>query len=79
MTLQIDLPSEIAQEYAIEASVKGVSLERHIADRLVEYAPAASVQGDDDQNRRAHPLELPAMKGAIVGSLHRRDIYDQGK
>jgi hypothetical protein len=75
MTLQIELPPDVEERYAAEASAKGVSLERHVRERLIENAPSAGAYGV--QPIRPRPLNLPAMKGTVIGSLHRRDIYDE--
>ena len=75
MTLNIELPPDIEAKYAAEAHAKGVPLERHVRDRLIEIAPIADFQ-NHVENQRARPLKLPAMKGTVIGSLHRRDIYD---
>jgi hypothetical protein len=75
MTLNIELPPDIEAKYAAEAQSKGVPLERHVRDRLIETAPFSDFQ-NHAENQPAHPLKLPAMKGTVIGSLHRRDIYD---
>lgn len=75
MTFNIELPPDVEAKYAAEAQAKGVPLERHVRDRLIESAPLAGLQ-DHAENRPGRPLELPAMKGTVIGSLHRRDIYD---
>jgi hypothetical protein len=75
MTLNIELPPDIEAKYAAEAHAKGVPLERHVMDRLIETAPVADSQ-NHSETQPARPLKLPAMKGTVIGSLHRRDIYD---
>jgi len=73
MTLTIQLPPEIEARYAAEAQAKGVPLEKHVRDRLIESAP---VDLPDQTAQPARPLKLPAMRGTVISSLHRRDIYD---
>jgi hypothetical protein len=73
VTLNIELPPEVEARYAAEARAKGVPLERHVRDRLIATAP---VESQRSQTKLARPLDLPTMKGSVIGSLHRRDIYD---
>lgn len=75
MTLQIELPPDVEARYAAEALAKGVPLERHVTERLIANAPSAESQSSATL-KPARPLNLPTMKGAVKGSLHRRDIYD---
>ena len=70
MTLSIELPPEVEAIYAAEAQARGVPLERHLRDLLIQGAPAKPVE------RPARPLHLPVMRGIVIGSLHRRDLYD---
>lgn len=74
MTLQIELPPDVEARYAAEAREKGTSLERHIRDRLIENAPTVEQQ-NGLETKPGTPLNLPRMKGTVIGSLHRRDIY----
>lgn len=78
VTLNIELPADVEAKYAAEARAKGVPLERHLRDRLIENAPSEKppqVIGTKPSQLR----DLPAMKGTVIGSLHRRDIYsDRG-
>jgi hypothetical protein len=73
VTLTIKLPPDVEARYAAEARAKGVPLERHLRDRLIESAP--SVEPQSLETKPARPLNLPTMKGTVIGSLHRRDIY----
>jgi hypothetical protein len=73
MTLLIELPPDVEARYAAEARAKGVPLERYIRDRLINSAPDAQTTSS---NEPARHLMLPTMKGTVIGSLHRRDIYD---
>ena len=75
MTLDIELPPEVEARFAAEAWAKGVTIERHVRDGLIERAPVDSEKHEDTQPAR--PLILPTMKGTVIGSLHRRDIYDE--
>ncbi|MEX2263547.1 MAG: hypothetical protein WD696_16440 [Bryobacteraceae bacterium] len=75
MTLQIELPPDVEARYAAEARAKGVPLERHVRERLIENAPSVEPRNGGEA-KPARPLDLPAMKGTVIGSLHRRDIYD---
>jgi hypothetical protein len=75
VTLQIELPPDIEARYAMEARAKGIPLERYISDRLIETARATGSSNAGGQARE-HSLNLPLLKGTIIGSLSRRDIYD---
>ena len=75
MTLNIELPPDVEARYAAEAHAKGVTLERHVRDRLIQSAPSLDLQ-NRAESQPARPLKLPTMKGTVIGSLHRRDIYD---
>lgn len=70
MTLHIDLPPEVEARYAAEAQARGVPLEEHVLERLIETAPAAQPQNPP------RVLNLPLMRGTVIGSLSRREIYD---
>ena len=73
MTLQIDLPPDVEARYAAEAKLKGISLKSHVTERLIESALATPAEIAE----AARPLSLPLLKGSVVGSLSRRDIYDE--
>jgi hypothetical protein len=75
MTLQIELPPDVEARYAAEAQAKGVPLERHVTDRLIANAPVVEPENSVTP-KPARPLNLPTMRGCVIGSLHRRDIYD---
>ena len=75
MTLQIELPPEVEARYIAEARSKGVPLEHYLRDRLIESAPVAIPHNETPQPVR--PLNLPTMRGNVIGSLHRRDICDE--
>lgn len=70
MALLIELPPDIEAKYAAEARAKGVPLAQHVAAELIEKAAAA-----DSAPMPARPLHLPTMRGTVIGSLRRRDIY----
>ena len=74
MANQYRTPPDVEARYAAEAQARGVPLERHVRDRLIESAPVEPRTGS--KTKPARRLELPTMKGAVIGSLHRRDIYD---
>jgi len=74
MTLQIELPPDVEAKYAAEARARGVPLERHVRDRLIQSAPSVDTQVGVE-TKPARPLDLPTMQGTVIGSLHRRDIY----
>ena len=76
MTFEIQLPPDIEALYAAEASAKGVPLERHIVERLIASAPIPAERNGTPE-RRARRLNLPQLRGAIIGSLRREDIYDE--
>jgi hypothetical protein len=73
MGLHIQLPADVEQRYSAEAKARGVSLERYLAERLIETAPSEAATGQRDQT---WVDRLPKLKGRVTGSLHRRDIYD---
>ncbi|MDQ6758520.1 MAG: hypothetical protein M3Z32_01485 [Acidobacteriota bacterium] len=75
MTLNIELPPEVAARFAAEARANGVPLERHVRDWLIARAPVDSPKHEETQPAR--PLLLPTMRGTVIGSLHRRDIYNE--
>ena len=77
MTLNIELPPEVEARFAAEARAKGVPLERHVRDWLIERAQVNGPNHED--TRPTRPLILPTMKGTVIGSLHRRDIYDEDR
>jgi len=66
MVVDIDLPPEVEAWYAAQAKECGVSLESLLRDRLIQQAATAGQQ---------QALNLPSKKGAVTGSLRRRDIY----
>ena len=72
MALKIELPPEVEARYAAEARDRGLPLERYVADRLIQEAPTGQPANGKQPLR---PLNLPAKKGTVLGSLHRRDIY----
>jgi hypothetical protein len=74
--INIELPPDVEARYAAQAREKGVTVERHLRDRLIESAPSAEPQRFETKPSR--PLNLPTMKGFVIGSLRRRDIYDRG-
>ena len=74
MAINIELPPDVEARYAAEAQARGVPLERHVRDRLIESAPVEPRTGSE--TKPAQRLKLPTMKGAVIGSLHRRDIYE---
>jgi hypothetical protein len=77
VTLKIELPPDVEARYAAEARAKGVPLERHVRDHLIDNAPAGEPQRSEPNPVRR--LDFPTMKGTVIGSLHRRDIYaDRG-
>jgi hypothetical protein len=74
MSFQIDLPPDVEAFYAAEASARGLSLDRYIVERLVADAPSPERNGAAKGELRR--LNLPQLRGAIIGSLRRQDIYD---
>lgn len=75
MTLEIQLPPDVEALYAAEASAKGVPLERHIVERLVASAPIPAERNGMPEPRPQR-LNLPQLRGTVIGSLRREDIYD---
>jgi hypothetical protein len=75
MTLEIQLPPDVEAFYAAEASAKGVPLERHIIEQLIANASTTN-EGNGAQKPRVWRLNLPQLRGTVVGSLRRQDIYN---
>ncbi len=77
MALTIKLPPEVEARYAAEARARGIPLERFVTDRLIQDAPSGDLPSSGLGPARR--LNLPELKGTVIGSLHRRDIYaDRG-
>lgn len=76
MVLRIELPPDVEARYAAEASAMGVPIEVHLRERLIEVASCAQ-PGAAADSPAAHTLNLPVMKGGVIGSLRREDIYDE--
>lgn len=74
VTLDIKLPADVEAKYAAEARARGVPLERHLQDCLIENAPPQTPQ-HSIETKPGRVRDLPAMRGTVIGSLHRRDIY----
>jgi hypothetical protein len=66
MVVDINLPPEVEAWYAAQAKERGVSLESLLRDRLIQQAAAAG---------QLPAFNLPSKKGAVIGSLRRRNIY----
>jgi hypothetical protein len=75
MTLAIELPAEVEAVYAAEASAKGVPLEQHIVEQLIARAPRTNERNGAPKPQARH-LNLPQLRGTVIGSLRREDIYD---
>ena len=75
MKLKMELPSDIEALYA-EARAKGVSLERYIVDYLV-YTACTKNERSRAAKAEIRQLRLPQLRGTIVGSLRRQDIYGE--
>lgn len=74
MKIEIELPPDVEAVYAAEASAKAVSLERHIIDHLISAA-RAKIEPSGAAKGQVRPLRVPQLRGTIIGSLRRRDIY----
>ncbi len=72
MTLTIQLPPDVEAKFITEAKARGISLEQSVVDTLREVVSRVSLRPEP-----GHPLNLPAMKGTVIGSMHRRDIYNE--
>lgn len=75
VTIEIQLPPDVEAFYAAEASAKGVPLDRHIAEKLIATA-CARTEPNGAPKTGARRLKLPQLRGTIIGSLRRDDIYD---
>lgn len=74
MTLQIHLPPDVEALCTAEANEKGLPLEHFLTERLIERVHTAKGQSIAADSRE-WILDLPQLKGQIIGSLSRRDIY----
>jgi hypothetical protein len=74
MTFEIELPPDVEAFYAAEAIARGVPLHQFIVERLIASAPITDGNGTGKGEPRH--LNLPQLQGTIIGSLRRRDIYD---
>jgi hypothetical protein len=68
MSLEISLKIEAA--LAAKAKEKGISINALIERLLIDAGPLKMSNGDGP------PPELPVRHLGVIGSLHRRDIYD---
>lgn len=75
MTLEIQLPPDVEAFYAAEASAKGVPLERHIVAQLIANASTTN-ERNGAQKPQVGRLNLPQLRGTVIGSLRRQDIYN---
>jgi hypothetical protein len=74
MTFEIELPPDVEAFYTAEASARGLPLHQYIVERLI--ATASSTDGNGTAKGKPRRLNLPELRGSIIGSLRRRDIYD---
>ncbi len=75
MTLEIELPPHVHAFYAAEASAKGMPLDRHIVEQLIANA-SATFERNGAPKRQVRQLNLPQLRGTVISSLRRQDIYD---
>jgi len=75
MTLEIQLPPDVEAFYAAEASAKGVPLQRHIVEQLIANASTTN-ERNGAQKPQVRRLNLPQLRGTVIGSLRRQDIYN---
>ena len=75
MTVTIDLNPEIEQGLLIQARERGVSLDAFLQE-IVSQQVRASVVPPVEKGKIP---ELPIRHLGAVGSLHRRDIYDDAR
>jgi|1185.fasta_scaffold1328249_2 hypothetical protein len=72
MTVTLELNPEIEQGLLAQARARGVSVSDYLQDivsrQVRDAAPPTTPSGKT--------LKLPALPLGAVGSLHRRDIYD---
>ncbi len=71
MTVTLDLNPEIEQDLVAQARERGISVSDYLQDivsRQVRDATPVTPPGKT--------LKLPALPLGAIGSLHRRDIYD---
>jgi len=71
MTVTLELEAELEQGLQAQAQTHGVTIESFIRDLVSRQVRAAVLPATTKRN-----LKLPARNLGDMGSLHRRDIYD---
>lgn len=72
MTVTIDLNPELEQDLLAQARERGVSVSDYLRDIISKQVRDPGVKATP----KAKSLNLPALPLGTMGSLHRRDIYD---
>ena len=75
MTITLDLHPDIAQGLLNQARAHGISL----IDYLQEIVSRQVRNADFEQKLTGQSLRLPTRSLGDLGSLHRRDIYDDAR
>jgi len=73
MNLMLELTEEEAAQLTACAQARGASPESLVRQAI---ASMLKTRGNDTELRVRRRLNLPLMTGAVIGSLSRRDIYD---
>ncbi len=72
MTLELQLPADIEAFYVAQANAKGAPLEGHIAEQLIARASTINERNGAPKP----PVRWVNLRGALICSLRREDIYD---
>jgi|HubBroStandDraft_4_1064222.scaffolds.fasta_scaffold200485_2 hypothetical protein len=85
MTVQLNWPQDVVSRLSREAREKGLSLDTYLLQAVLHDKFADNPRQPktpEETGRSVHDLQkgrrsnLPMMKGTVIGSLSRRDIYD---
>jgi hypothetical protein len=68
--MSLEVSPEIEAALAAKAKEKGISIDALIERLLIDAGPLHIGNGDGP------PPKLPVWNLGVIGSLHRRDIYD---
>ncbi|MGO4881801.1 MAG: hypothetical protein ACLP59_13375 [Bryobacteraceae bacterium] len=68
--MSLDISPKIEAALAAKAKEQGISIDALLEGLLKDASPLKTGNGDGP------PPELPVRHLGVIGSLHRRDIYD---
>ena len=72
MTVTLDLNPELEQSLLAQAHERGVSVDDYLREIVSRQVHGVTSQAAS----KGKTLKLPALPLGTMGSLHRRDIYD---